>query len=185
MATVTFKNDITCNLVGNEINVGDTAPEVTVVNCNPMLQDETIGGAQDKAQLVIVVPSLDTPVCDAETRKFNTEAASIDGVDVKVVSMDLPFAAAKFCSTAGIENLAVCSDFRNKDFANAYGMLLGDGPLAGITCRAVFVIGTDGKVCYKELVPEITSEPDYTAALEAIQAVAGTKSSGCCGGGCH
>jgi thiol peroxidase len=182
MATVTFKNDITCNLAGNEINVGDSAPEVTVVNCNPMLQDETIGGAQECAQLVVVVPSLDTPVCDAETRKFNTEAAALSGVNVKVVSMDLPFAAARFCGTAGIENVAVCSDFRNKDFATAYGMLLADGPLAGVTCRAVYVIGVDGKVCYKELVPEITAEPDYTAALDAARAAAPAQG-GCCGGG--
>ena len=169
MATVTFKQDTVCNLAGNEINVGDTAPEVTVVNCNPMLQNETIGGAQDSVQLVVVVPSLDTPVCDAETRRFNTEAASIEGVNVKTVSMDLPFAAAKFCSTAGIENLAVCSDFRNKDFSNAYGMLLSDGPLAGVTARAIFVIGKDGKVAYKQLVPEITAEPDYSEAIEAAK----------------
>ncbi|MBD3841484.1 MAG: thiol peroxidase [Campylobacterales bacterium] len=180
MATVTFKKDIVCNLAGNEINVGDMAPVVTVVNCNPMLQNETIGGAKDKAQLVIVVPSLDTPVCDAETRRFNKDAAGIAGVEVSVVSMDLPFAATKFCSTAAIENLKVCSDFRNKDFANAYGMLLADGPLAGLTCRAIFVIGTDGKVCYKELVPEITAEPDYDAALEAARGNAGST---CCGGG--
>lgn len=172
MATVTFKEDIVCNLGGNEVNVGDAAPVVTVVNCDPMLQDEQVGGAQDKAQLVIVVPSLDTPVCDAETRKFNTEAASIEGVSVKVVSMDLPFAAAKFCSTAGIENLDVCSDFRNKDFANAYGMLLADGPLAGLTCRAIFVIDKNGNVCYKELVSEITAEPDYAAAIEAAKTAA-------------
>ncbi len=169
MATVTFKNDTVCNLAGTEINVGDTAPEVTVVNCNPMLQNETIGGS-DKVQMVVVVPSLDTPVCDAETRKFNTEAASIDGVEVITVSMDLPFAAAKFCSTAGIDNLAVCSDFRNKDFANAYGMLLADGPLAGVTARAIFVIGKDGKVAYKQLVPEITAEPDYDEAIAAAKA---------------
>jgi len=167
MATVTFKQDTVCNLVGNEINVGDAAPVVTVVNCNPMLQNETIGGAQDEVQLVIVVPSLDTPVCDAETRKFNTESSSLSGVNVKTVSMDLPFASAKFCSTAGIENLAVCSDFRNKDFSNAYGMLLADGPLAGVTGRAIFVINKDGNISYKELVSEITAEPDYAAALEA------------------
>jgi thiol peroxidase len=172
MATVTFKQDTVCNLAGNQINVGDAAPVVTVVNCNPMLQNETIGGAQDDVQLVVVVPSLDTPVCDAETRKFNTEAAALSGVNVKTISMDLPFAAAKFCSTAGIENLAVCSDFRNKDFSNAYGMLLADGPLAGVTCRAIFVINKDGNVCYKELVSEITAEPDYTAALEAASKAA-------------
>jgi len=170
MATVTFKQDIVCNLAGNQVNVGDAAPVVTVVNCNPMLQNETVGGAQDNVQLVVVVPSLDTPVCDAETRRFNTEAASIEGVNVKTVSMDLPFAAAKFCSTAGIENLAVCSDFRNKDFSNAYGMLLADGPLAGVTARAIFVIGKDGNVAYKELVSEITAEPDYSAAIEAAKA---------------
>ena len=170
MATVTFKQDTVCNLAGNEINVGDQAPIVTVVNCNPMLQNEQVGGAQEKVQMVVVVPSLDTPVCDAETRRFNTDAAALENVDVKTVSMDLPFAAAKFCSTAGIENLAVCSDFRNKDFSNAYGMLLADGPLAGVTARCIFVIGTDGKVAYKQLVPEITSEPDYTEALEAAAA---------------
>jgi thiol peroxidase len=169
MATVTFKNDTVCNLAGTEINVGDTAPEVTVVNCNPMLQDEKIGG-EGKVQMVVVVPSLDTPVCDAETRKFNTEAAAIDGVEVIAVSMDLPFAAAKFCSTAGIDNLKVCSDFRNKDFANAYGMLLADGPLAGVTARAIFVIGKDGKVAYKQLVPEITAEPNYDEAIAAAKA---------------
>ena len=79
MATVTFKNDIVCNLAGTEINVGDTAPVVTVVNCNPMLQDELVGG-EGKVQLVVAVPSLDTGVCDAETRRFNTEAASLEEI---------------------------------------------------------------------------------------------------------
>ena len=170
MATVTFKQDTVCNLAGNEINCGDMAPEVTVVNCNPMLQNEVVGGAQENVQLVVVVPSLDTPVCDAETRRFNVDAAALEGVTVTTVSMDLPFAAAKFCSTAGIENLKVCSDFRNKYFSNAYGMLLADGPLAGVTARAIFVIARDGKVSYKELVSEITAEPDYSAAIEAAKA---------------
>jgi len=109
-------------------------------------------------------------VCDAETRRFNTDAAALEGVSVMTISMDLPFAAAKFCSTAGIENLKVCSDFRNKDFSNAYGMLLADGPLAGVTARCIFVIGKDGKVVYKQLVPEITAEPDYAQAIEAAKA---------------
>ncbi len=135
-----------------------------------MLQDETVGGAQDKVQLVIVVPSLDTGVCDAETRRFNKEVASLEGVDVKTVSMDLPFSAANFCSTAGIDNITVCSDFRNKDFGNAYGVLLADGPLAGVLARVIFVIGTDGKISYKQVVPEITQEPDYEDALNAVRA---------------
>jgi thiol peroxidase len=169
MATVTFKNDIVCNLAGNEVNVGDKAPEVTVVNCDPMLQNEQVGG-EGKVQLVIAVPSLDTGVCDAETRRFNTEAAALDGVEVTTVSMDLPFAAARWCGAAGIDNIKVCSDFRNKDFGNAYGVLLADGPLAGVLARVIFVIGKDGKVAYKQVVPEITQEPNYEEAIEAAKA---------------
>jgi len=171
MATVTFKNDTVCNLAGNELNVGDTAPVVTVVNSNPMLQDEQIGG-EGKVQLVVAVPSIDTPVCDAETRKFNEAAANLDGVEVITVSMDLPFAQARWCGSAGIENIKVCSDFRNKDFSTAYGTLLADGPLAGLSARVIFVIGKDGKIAYKQVVPEITSEPDYDEALNAAKEAA-------------
>ena len=167
MATVTFKNDIVCNLAGNEVNVGDKAPVVTVVNCDPMLQDETVGG-EGKVQLVVAVPSLDTGVCDAETRRFNTEAASLNGVEVITVSMDLPFAAARWCGAAGIENIKVCSDFRAKNFANAYGVLLGGSVLAGVTCRAIFAVDANGIVTYKQIVPEITEEPDYDAAIAAV-----------------
>ena len=171
MATVTFKNDTVCNLAGNEVNVGDKAPEVTVVNCDPMLQDEKVGG-EGKVQLVVAVPSLDTGVCDAETRRFNKEAAELDGVEVITVSMDLPFAAARWCGGAGIDKLKVCSDFRNKEFGNAYGVLLADGPLAGVLARVIFVIGKDGKVTYKQVVPEITTEPNYEEAIEAAKAAA-------------
>ncbi len=169
--TVTFKNDTVCNLAGNEVNVGDKAPEVTVVNCDPMLQDEKVGG-EGKVQLVVAVPSLDTGVCDAETRRFNKEAADLDGVEVITVSMDLPFAAARWCGGAGIDKLKVCSDFRNKDFGNAYGVLLADGPLAGVLARVIFVIGKDGKVTYKQVVPEITQEPNYEEAIEAAKSAA-------------
>jgi len=171
MATVTFKNDTVCNLEGNEVNVGDKAPEVTVVNSNPMLQDEKVGG-EGKVQLVVAVPSLDTPVCDAETRRFNEEAAKLDGVEVITVSMDLPFAAARWCGAAGIDNVKVCSDFRNKEFGKNYGVLLADGPLAGLLARVIFVIGKDGKVTYKQVVPEITQEPNYEEAIEAAKEAA-------------
>ncbi|MGM0533889.1 MAG: thiol peroxidase [Campylobacterota bacterium] len=168
MATVTLKgNEV--NLTGNEVNVGDQAPKVTVVNSDG-LGDVEVGGAQDQTQLIVVVPSLDTPVCAAETRAFNEKAASIDGVKTTVVSMDLPFAGGRFCSAEGIENLTVASDFRNKDFANAYGVLLADGPLAGVTGRAIFVVDKNGKVTYKQVVPEITEEPNYDEALDAAKA---------------
>ena len=156
------------NLAGNTVNVGDKAPAVTVVN-SAGLADKVVGGASGKKQLIVVVPSLDTPVCATETRNFNKRASEIEGVDVTVVSMDLPFASGRFCSTEGIENLVVASDFRNKDFANAYGVLIADGPLAGVTCRAIFAVNEEGTVIYKEIVPEITAEPEYEAALAAVK----------------
>ena len=162
MATTKLKGNLV-NLSGTEINVGDKAPVVTVAALD--LSDVTIG---NKAQIIVVVPSLDTPVCAAETRKFNEEAVQ-SNAEVVVVSMDLPFAMGRFCTTEGIENLIVGSDFRNKDFANAYGVLIADGPLAGVTCRAIFVIDAKGIVTYKEICPEITEEPNYEAALSAIK----------------
>jgi len=156
------------NLAGNEVKVGDKAPQVTVVNSNG-LADKVVGGATGKKQLIVAVPSLDTAVCATETRNFNKEAASLANVDLTIVSMDLPFAGGRFCTTEGIENVTVASDFRNKDFANAYGVLIADGVLAGVTCRAIFAVNEEGIVTYKEIVPEITAEPDYEAALAAVK----------------
>jgi len=178
MATVTLKGN-PCTLSGTEIKMGDVAPEVTLVNSKG-LADKIVGGAGENTQLIVVVPSLDTEVCAAETRRFNQEAAKIEGVEVIVVSMDLPFAATRFCTTEGIDNLTVVSDFVSKGFANAYGVLLADGPLAGLTCRAIFVVNKDGRIAYKEIVSEITEEPNYEAAIKGAK---GTSSLGasCCG----
>lgn len=178
MATTKLKgNEV--NLAGNTVNVGDAAPVVNVVAKD--LSDVQVGGENGKAQIVVVVPSLDTPVCAAETRKFNEEAASIENAEVVVVSMDLPFAMGRFCTTEGIENVTVGSDFRAKEFANAYGVLIENGPLAGVTCRAVFVINASGVVTYKEICPEITEEPNYADALAAAKDATSTS---CCGT-CH
>lgn len=166
MATTKFKGtDV--ELLGNTINVGDKAPAVTVVN-SAGLGDVTVGGVQGKKQLIIVVPSLDTGVCATETRNFNAKAASLSGVITTIVSLDLPFASGRFCQAEGIDKLTVCSDFRNKDFANAYGVLLGGSVLAGVTCRAIFAVNEEGIVTYKEIVPEITEEPNYDAAIAAV-----------------
>jgi thiol peroxidase len=166
MATTKFKGaDV--ELLGNEVNVGDKAPEVTVVN-SAGLGDVVVGGAQGVKQLIIVVPSLDTGVCATETRNFNAKVAAMNGVKPTIVSLDLPFAAGRFCQAEGIDNLTVCSDFRNKDFANAYGVLLGGSVLAGVTCRAIFAVNEEGVVTYKEIVPEITEEPNYDAAIAAV-----------------
>ena len=166
MATTKFKGT-EVELLGNEVNVGDKAPEVTVVNSDG-LGDVKVGGAQGTKQLIIVVPSLDTGVCATETRNFNAKVANLEGVQATIVSLDLPFAAGRFCSAEGIDKLIVTSDFRNKDFANAYGVLLGGSVLAGVTCRAIFVVNEEGVVTYKEIVPEVTEEPNYDAAIAAV-----------------
>lgn len=166
MATTKFKGtDV--ELLGNTVNVGDKAPAITVVN-SAGLGDIVVGGATGKKQLIIVVPSLDTGVCATETRNFNAKAAGLSDVTVTLVSLDLPFASGRFCQAEGIDNLTVCSDFRNKEFANAYGVLLGGSVLAGVTCRAIFAVNAEGIVTYKEIVPEITEEPNYDAALASV-----------------
>ncbi|MDD5157914.1 thiol peroxidase [Sulfurimonas sp.] len=167
MATTKFKG-VDVELLGNQVNVGDKAPEVTVVN-SAGLGDVVVGGAQGVKQLIIVVPSLDTGVCATETRNFNAKASSMEGVKVTIVSLDLPFASGRFCQAEGIDKLTVASDFRNKDFANAYGVLLGGSVLAGVTCRAIFAVNEQGVVTYKEIVPEITEEPNYDAAIAAVK----------------
>ncbi len=175
MATTKLKgNEV--NLSGAELNVGAVAPVVKVVAQD--LSEIEVGGQKGKAQIIVVVPSLDTPVCAAETRKFNEEAAKIENAEVTVISMDLPFAMGRFCTTEGIENLTVASDFRNKAFAKFYGVLIADGPLAGVTCRAVFVVNASGIITYKEICPEITEEPDYEGALAAAKDATSTS---CCG----
>ena len=157
-------------LYGNQVNVGERAPIVTLPNKG--LAEVTIGGASDKAQLIIAVPSLDTPVCATETRKFNEEAAKVENAVVCVVSMDLPFAAGRFCSTEGVENLDVLSDYREKCFSTQYGTLIAEGALRGLSARAIFVIDKEGKIAYKEIVPEITEEPNYEEALNALKEAA-------------
>jgi thiol peroxidase len=166
LATTNFKgNPVT--LSGTELNIGDEAPVVSVVNGD--LQDIEVGGKNDKTQLIVVVPSLDTKVCAMETKRFNQEVSMLDIVETTVVSMDLPFASKRFCSTEGIETITVASDYVNKDFSKAYGLLMEDGPLKGLAARAIFVVNTEGVITYKELVPEITEEPNYEAVLEAVK----------------
>ena len=166
MQTTTFKGT-TVNLAGTQINVGDKAPSVIATGTD--LSDVEIGGAKDKVQLIITVPSLDTDTCAAETRRFNVDVNNLDICETTVVSMDLPFAADRFCTTEGIENLTVASDYIDKEVSKAYGILMDDNKLKGLSARAVFVIDRDGKVVYKEIVPEVTDEPNYEAALEAIK----------------
>jgi len=166
MQTTMFRGT-TVNLTGTEIKVGDKAPCVIATGTD--LSDVEVGGAKDKVQLIITVPSLDTATCAAETRKFNVAVNDLDICETTVVSMDLPFAADRFCSTEGIDNLTVVSDYINKDVSKAFGVLMSDNKLKGLSARAIFVIDRDGEVIYKEIVPEVTEEPNYEAALDAIK----------------
>jgi thiol peroxidase len=165
MTTVKLKgNDV--KLTGDLLKVGDFAPEVKVVL--PDLSEKTVGGKKDKVQLLITVPSLDTGVCATEARRFNEEVAKLEKVDTTIVSMDLPFAAKRFCTTEGIK-IDVGSDFRNKRFGVSYGVLIGEGPMEGLLARAIFVVGKDGKIAYIQIVPEITTEPNYAEVLEFLK----------------
>ncbi|WP_297810239.1 thiol peroxidase [uncultured Helicobacter sp.] len=163
---VTFKGSAV-TLAGKEVKVGDKAPKVDLVAGD--LSVKSVGGSNGKFQIINVVPSLDTGVCATQTRKFNEKAADIPNTQVFVVSLDLPFAQGRFCSTEGIENVTALSDFRNKDFGDSYGVVLASSPLEGLLTRAVFVVNPDGQIVHKEIVSEVTSEPDYEAALKAVK----------------
>ncbi|WP_297192210.1 thiol peroxidase [uncultured Campylobacter sp.] len=157
MSSVTFKGN-PVKLDGNSLDVGSDAPVVTLKAQD--LSDIVIGD-KNKVQVILTVPSLDTPVCATEAREFNKKAAGA-GAEVIVVSQDLPFAMGRFCSTEGIENLKVASDFVSKELGKKYGVLIADGALKGLLARSVFVL-KDGKVAYKEIVKEITEMPNEEA----------------------
>ena len=164
---VMFKsNPIT--LAGPEIKPGATAPDFAAVDSG--LQPVKLSGAKGKVVVLSSVPSLETPVCDTETRRFNQEADKLGGnVEVWTISMDLPFAQKRWCGAAGVTHVKTLSDFRDHSFSENYGVLIKDGPLAGLTARAVFVVGKDGKVAHAEYVKEITTEPNYEAAHQRRQ----------------
>lgn len=163
MAAVTFKeNPVT--LLGNEVNVGDTAPDFTVLanDMSPVTLDDSKGSVR----LISVVPSLDTGVCDQQTRKFNEEASKLDNVKILTVSVDLPMAQKRWCAAAGIENVQTLSDHRDLSFGKAYGVAIEE---LRLLARAVFVVDSNDKVTYVEYVSEATNHPDYEAAVEAAK----------------
>jgi thiol peroxidase len=169
-AAVTFKGS-PITLGGTEIKPGDDAPDFTAINTS--LQPVRLSEAQGKVIILSSVPSLDTPVCDTETRRFNEEASKLgDNTEVWTISMDLPFAQKRWCGAAGVDRVKALSDFRDRSFGQSYGVQIVDGPVAGLDARAVFVVGKDGKVKHAEYVKEIASEPDYEAAIAAARRAA-------------
>jgi thiol peroxidase len=168
----------TCTLKGNpvtlegpELKVGDAAPDITLQAQD--MSDVTLAATRGKARIICTVPSVDTPVCDAEARRFNEEAAKLPNVDILTVSVDLPMAQKRWCAAAGIERVRCLSDHRTAEFGRKYGVLVKGGPLDRFLARAVFVVDKNDKIVHVEYVPEIAQEPNYAAALEAARKAAG------------
>jgi thiol peroxidase len=154
-------------LVGQPVKAGDAAPDFRVVDNT--LQPVTLASSAGKIRLITVVPSLDTPVCDTMTRTFNQDAAKLpENVAVYTVSLDLPFAQKRWCGNAGIDRVQTLSDYQDRDFVLSYGLLIKELKLAA---RAVLVIDASDRISYLQIVPEVTSEPDYDSALAAIKAL--------------
>ena len=160
-------------LQGNKINtngdvpkVGSNAPDFTLVNSD--LNDVSLASYDGMNIILNIIPSLDTPVCQKSTKIFNEKASSLSDVVILAVSADLPFAMKRFCTTESIESVKPLSMMRSRNFAKDYGVLLVDGPLSGITARAVIVIDKNKKIIHSELVQEVANDPDYEAALKSL-----------------
>ncbi|MFC0473249.1 thiol peroxidase [Halalkalibacter kiskunsagensis] len=163
MAEITFKNN-PVTLLGTEVKVGEKAPNFTVLAND--LSEVTLADSKGKVRLISVVPSIDTGVCDQQTRRFNEEAAGLENTQVLTVSVDLPFAQKRWCAAAGIENVQTVSDHRDLSFGEAFGVAIEE---LRLLARAVFVIDSNDVVTYAEYVSEATNHPDYEAAIEAAK----------------
>lgn len=165
MAKITLKgNEI--DTVGSLPAVGTKAPNFTAVATD--LSDVSLSNYAGKSVVLNIFPSIDTGICAASARRFNSEAGKTENTVVLCVSADLPFAHGRFCEAEGLKDVIPVSVFRSADFGTSYGQTISNGPLAGLLARAVVVIGTDGNIKYVEQIPEITQEPDYDSALKAI-----------------
>ena len=163
---VTFKgNPLT--LLGQEVKVGDRAPNFKVVD--KAMQPATLESFAGKVKIITAVPSLDTPVCDMETRRFNEEAGKLpEKVAILTISMDLPFAQARWCAAAGVEKVQTFSDYRDRSFGLTYGVLIKELKLLA---RSIFILDEQDVIRYTELVPEMTQQPDYDRVLSAVRAL--------------
>lgn len=165
MSTVTFQGNPVA-VSGQFPQVGQAAPDFTLTNGE--LNDIKLADFKGQKVLLNIFPSVDTGVCATSVRTFNEKAAALGNTKVICVSMDLPFALGRFCAAEGIENVQAASAFRHAEFLNAYGVALSEGPLRGLSARAVVCIDEQGKVVYGERVAELTNEPAYDAAIAAL-----------------
>lgn len=166
MAQINFKQQ-PIHTHGDLPKVGEMAPDFSGVKQD--LSTVSLHDFKGKRVVLNVFPSIDTGVCAASVRRFNKEAAELENCVVLCVSKDLPFAQGRFCAAEGIENVLTLSQFRNTCFEEHYGLRMEDGPLQGLLARAVLVLDEEGKILYRELVPEVTEEPNYEAALSALK----------------
>jgi thiol peroxidase len=166
MARITLKGN-PINTVGTLPAVGSKAPDFKLTKTD--LSDTSLKDFQGRKMILNIFPSIDTGVCATSVRKFNQEAAKLSNIAIVGVSKDLPFAHARFCAAEGIKNVLTTSDLREASFGKAYGVTIADGPMAGLLSRAIVVIDETGKVIYTEQVPEITQEPNYQKALDALK----------------
>ena len=161
-ATTLKGNPLT--LVGPELKPGDKAPDFDCVDNG--LQPVNLAGTGNNVRIFSIVPSLDTPVCDMQTKRFNDEASKLDGVDIYTISMDLPFAQKRWCGAFGVENVKMLSDHTQASFGQAYGTLIKE---LRIECRAIFVLDKDNNIKLAEYVKEVADHPDYDAAIAAAK----------------
>lgn len=159
---ITFKGK-PVTIGDNDVRVGDMAPEFNLTDNN--LGNVTLSDTKGK-RIFVVVPSIDTPVCDREIRRFNEEASKLDGVKIYVISMDLPFAQMRWCGAAGVDKVITLSDYKNRDFGRNYATYIKE---VGLLARSIFVIDENDKVTYVEYCSEVSSDPDYNAALNAVK----------------
>ncbi|MFA5232928.1 MAG: thiol peroxidase [Sulfurimonas sp.] len=152
---------------GNFPSVGSKAPVARVTE--PDFAIKTVGGKTDRVQVIATVPSIDTPICSAQSKRFDDEIKQFDGVDMTVVSMDLPYADDRFCKGQGIKNISIASDFAYREVGEKYGVMITSGELTGLLVRAIFVVGKNGRVVYQEIVSDIAKEPNYNKVIEAIK----------------
>ena len=161
---ITFKgNSVT--LEGKEVKVGDNAPDFNLTSND--LENVALKDTSGK-RIFVAVPSIDTPVCDREIRRFNEEASKLEGVSIYVVSVDLPFAQTRWCGAAGVDKVTTLSDYKDRDFGKNYGVYIKE---LGLLARAIFVVDENNKVTYVEYCSEVGNDPDYDKALDAVKSL--------------
>lgn len=161
---ITFKGS-SVTLEGNEVKVGDNAPDFNLTGND--LGNVTLKDTSGK-RIFVAVPSIDTPVCDREIRRFNEEASKLEGVSIYVVSVDLPFAQTRWCGAAGVDKVTTLSDYKDRDFGKNYGVYIKE---LGLLARAIFVVDENNKVTYVEYCSEVGNDPDYDKALDAVKSL--------------